>query len=365
MKSTPSLLVSTPGLLLFAFVLTACTSDPASNSNDTTTDSATPDSASDAPDPDDTAAQDTGQFTETDSTAPSATDSESTDTSSVSTPEILVGHHQSDLAAIPESAIALAKQHLHIVYQHSSHGSQLISGMETLERYPDFGVRFQWSDDGSAGLDLDDLGIPQAEVADLSAGDSVDENGDTPWVAGTRALLNDPAYSHINVVMWSWCSINGHNAQRYVDNMETLIAEYPNVAFVFMTGHAEGLGVDMVENGVHYNNELIRNHCAINHRVLYDFADIEGYDPAGNEFWSKNMNDALDYDGGNWGVEWIAGNPANIYSLLTTGEGIDNFSGPAGCAHSASPPEARINCVRKAVAAWYLFARLAGWAPVN
>ncbi len=50
--------------------------------------------------------------------------------------------------------------------------------------------------------------------------------------------------SHINVIMWSWCSINDHDAQRYVDNMEILIAEYPDVDFVFMTGHAEGQGED-------------------------------------------------------------------------------------------------------------------------
>lgn len=48
----------------------------------------------------------------------------------------------------------------------------------------------------------------------------------TPWVTQTRTLLDNASNAHINVVVWSWCSINGHDAQRYVDNMETLISEY-------------------------------------------------------------------------------------------------------------------------------------------
>ena len=65
-------------------------------------------------------------------------------------------------------------------------------------------------------------------------------------------------------------SINNHNAQRYVDNMEKLIREYPHVTFVFMTGHAEGQGEELNPNGVHYNNQLIRQHCRDNRRILFD-----------------------------------------------------------------------------------------------
>jgi hypothetical protein len=271
-----------------------------------------------------------------------------------------ITHQDSDLSAIPDKAIAQAKAKLHIAYEHTSHGSQLITGMNSLASFPEFDTLYAWSDSGESGaLDLDDDGIP-ADVQDLSQGDSEDENGDTPWVVGTRSLLDDSANAHINVVMWSWCSINGHDAQRYVDNMEKLIKEYPDVTFVFMTGHSEGTGEDMTENGIQYNNELIREHCRQHQRWLFDFADIEAYDPDGEYFWDRAMFDNLNYeDGGNWAVEWIAENPDHVYAKLTMG--TDGFSGTTGCAHSDSPAEANLNCVKKAAGAWNLFARIAGW----
>ena len=37
---------------------------------------------------------------------------------------------------------------------------------------------------------------------------------------GTVEYLNDPAHADVNVVMWSWCSIEGHDVQIYLDNFE-------------------------------------------------------------------------------------------------------------------------------------------------
>jgi len=275
---------------------------------------------------------------------------------------------------IPDAWIEKAKSDLHVAYQHTSHGSQLVTGMNALKGFPLFGTRYDWDDSGQrpGTLDLDDYGIPGCN--DLSQGDWIDEQGVTPWVTATRNLLDNPDNYHINVVIWSWCSINVHDINRYLTNMEILISEYgPGgtkfrsaqhpVEFVFMTGHAEGQG----EGGaVHTANEQIRSHCRDNSRVLFDFADIENYDPDGVYFYDRPMWDNLDYTrisyrDGNWAREWIVANPGSELEKLTTGNGVDGYAGCSGCAHSDSPSEANLNCVLKARAFWWMMARLAGW----
>ena len=275
----------------------------------------------------------------------------------------VIDHTATHLASIPPDAIEQAKNTLHIAYQHTSHGSQLITGMSCLKTYPAFGDTFAWDDSGREpnALDLDDGGIPGC--ADLSQGDVIDAHGVTPWVTATRTLLDNDANAHVNVIVWSWCSIDGHDAQRYVDNMEILVSEYPDVLFVFMTGHAQGQSEDLAVNSVHYNNELIRAHCEANDRWLYDFADVEACNPDGEYFWDLEMQDNLSYDGGNWAVEWCAANPGSELTMLTTGDGVADYDGCSDCAHSNSPAQANLNCVLKGQAAWNLWARLAGWQP--
>ena len=45
---------------------------------------------------------------------------------------IIIDHNHTDLNAIPDAWISVARQELHIAYSHTSHGSQITDGMTGL-----------------------------------------------------------------------------------------------------------------------------------------------------------------------------------------------------------------------------------------
>ena len=78
--------------------------------------------------------------------------------------------------------------------------------------------------------------------------------------------------------------------------------------------------------------------------MLYDFYDIECYDPDGSYFGDQYVNDDCSYTGGNWAIEW----------QNTHVEGMDWYN----CTAAHTEP---LNGNRKAYAAWWLWAILGGW----
>jgi hypothetical protein len=110
-----------------------------------------------------------------------------------------------------------------------------------------------------------------------------------------------------------------------------------------MTGHLDGTGLS---GNLNKRNEQIRDYCCQNNKILYDFADIESYDPDGNFYLDKGADDGCNYDGGsrNWAIDW-----QNSHRRDT-----EWFE--CGSAHSEP-----LNANQKAYAAWWLWARLAGW----
>lgn len=258
------------------------------------------------------------------------------------------------LGKLPETAIQHAKKTLHIAYGHTSHGSQVTIGMRDLVDFANNGGLitpysqnlFAWNNGGTNGaLDLHDYAM---------GGDC----GYYPqWVNNTRYYLGVPDSStgkgtnnpDVNVIIWSWCGqvdakyAEGRLESDYIEPMAQLEKDYPGITFVYMTGHVD-----------HYDdsnnkaaNKTIRDYCRENNKVLFDFADIESYDPDGNyyEFPHDNCDYYSSLNGelsGNWAITWQRANPGKWYD----------------CGSSHSMP---LNANMKAYAAWWLWCRIAGW----
>jgi hypothetical protein len=252
---------------------------------------------------------------------------------------IVVDHSTIKLTSVPSQWISEAKKKLHIAYSHTSHGSQITDGMSGLVSFK--GVSFAWSEDKSSdALHLDDYAVS----GDLGNPDR------TTWAGRTRTYL--ASHPETNVVMWAWCgqvsTATEKDINTYLQLMDGLEKDFPNVTFVYMTGHLDGTGLS---GNLHLRNEQIRKYCRDNNKVLYDFADIESYNPDGVYFGNKIPNDECAYDtnndgirDGNWAVEW-----QNSHI-----QGTDWYN----CNSAHSQP---LNANMKAYAAWWLWARLAGW----
>lgn len=262
--------------------------------------------------------------------------------------QLIVDHTCTDITQIPQSAIEEAKTELHIAYGHTSHGSQVTDGMLGLVGFANAGGRglslpdsiFAWNNGGIDGaLDLHDKAMG-GDVGYWPA-----------WYDNTVAYLDNPVHSDVNVIMWSWCGQvgdkynNGHLWDEFLGPMTQLEIDYPEVTFVYMTGHLDYWD----RENTNAANDSIRSYCQNNAKVLFDFADIESYGPDGANY-KENGDDGCNYydSGGN-----LTGNWAQEYQNSHT-QGVDWYS--CGSAHSQP-----FNANLKAYAAWHMFASLAGW----
>lgn len=266
------------------------------------------------------------------------------------------------LRNIPAEYINKARNELHVAYQHTSHGTHVSYGLFGLQDYKSgdnflFGITNRDAQNGKLDFNDNVLGFP-----DLS------QSNESGFIQATRNYLDDPDNAEINVIMWSWCSITGHDvAGNYLPGMEYLIEEYGiggskigtgagkrenPVTFIFMTGHAEG---NNVGDGRPKNQaQLITDYCNLYHQFCLDYYSIDTHDMDGNYWEDTDDNGGSTEYGGNFYQDFQdAHDVGNGYYL--------NRNSPGGEAECGNHNDQHITANRKAYAMWYILARIAGW----
>ena len=254
---------------------------------------------------------------------------------------VIVDHKSAALSPIPEEAIEAVKSRVKWHYAHTSHGSQLLHGL-----------RFIMKNEPEYAVSVGDRFLPKTKNALCVFNGQEKYRGVSPeryWRSkegrkNTRSVLENN--STINITMWSWCGQAGtyskEQVQEYLETMEVFQEAYPEVTFIYMTGHAQQ-GGKAGYNRYQRNNQIrrwVKNNPEKN-RVLFDFADLDS---------------------------WWYNNEARQWEQATYqyGHGRDRLAIPIehprhnGNEIAHTTPE---SCIKKGRAVWWMFSRLVGWNP--
>jgi len=258
---------------------------------------------------------------------------------------------------IPSYWLEQAKQKFNVTYRGQSHTRQIPEGMEVLQSV--YGDSFAFST-STGSVPANTLSFWWNEIQGAYTPAKTSSGYDrTAWYYATIDHLDGDGQEidgrDRNLVFWMWCDgvamATESDIDLYLSLMSDLEQRYPNVIFVYATGRLDGSGSD---GNTHLRNEQIRNYVRQHGGVLFDFADIERYDPDLNDYLNLgggyNTNGCL-YNGGSndWCTNWCNAHSSSLW--CTQNQQCLDYTYSS---HS-------LNCNLKAMAFWYMLARLAGW----
>jgi hypothetical protein len=247
---------------------------------------------------------------------------------------LVIDHTCTDLSQIPPYWIDQARQ-LAIHYAHTSHGGQLMQGISYLEgQDPTLSSSIFYA--GASAPTSTSCAPDTICVFDGNPPETYIEPDDY-WASPTGIQRTEAVADSglFGFSMWSWCGQQSSNSvetvNEYLARIDAWDSSYAGMRFILMTGHTDG-GSEILAR----NNNMVRQYALDHGMVLYDFADIESWDPDGTYYADTS-------DGCAWCDDWCLAHPTDCVDLPS-------------CNHSHG-----FNCALKGRAFWWMMARLAGW----
>jgi len=244
------------------------------------------------------------------------------------TQPIVTNHLNTNYLQIPDSVITQVKNNYKMLYAHLSHGWQVEEGLNIIETNNPF-YDYEW---GNYSLP----NVSNALCMMYYYGPS-----EAYWRGNGPNTVRGYLNSHptINVSMFSFCrdldTASTSFVQAYLNTLSMLENEYPNVTFVYFTGNAQKNGLEGYTR--HQNNEMIRQYCQQNNKVLFDFADLDCW----------RFNDTTQV----WEQETY------LYNGQTVPVEHPKF------AHEITHHTTYESCEQKGKAIWWLLSEMSGWSP--